>query len=410
MKFCPKCGTSLADNDRFCPKCGAEFASYECGKTGAVLDVGAKSQIAPKPKKTSPILGIVSLVLALAGFFGDPPIFTVIISIVAFILAIVALKKKCKLKGFAIAAIIFAVYSLLVTAFLGRDTSSKQKLAETAVESDTAHSENEGTTETSKATEITYADYSICGITFKIPDTYSFSAEEDSYISADENKLIHFEDGGEGITDDQLKLSADQLDEKTDEVAEGFLSNYVRKSGLESEIAGCLARSYCYTGEYDGKDAVLYVDYINNTKNNTSVIAIGVAVDPDKESFEDDYQGVINSAEYTNATSTVMESTGQETQAEGTEGVDPDLVAFLTEYEKFVDSYCEFMRKYAENPADLSMLTEYAKMMEQSLEFADKVDDYDSNEMSTADAAYYIEVTARCSQKMLQVAGSMSGN
>ena len=37
-----------------------------------------------------------------------------------------------------------------------------------------------------------------------------------------------------------------------------------------------------------------------------------------------------------------------------------------------------------------------------------KVEKYDTKEMSTEDAAYYIEVTSRCSQKMLKVLDSES--
>lgn len=412
MKFCPKCGTQLADDDRFCSKCGTSV-DFDVNK-GTYRHQDAvemtKPQMSVKPKQASPILGIVAFVLALVGFFGDPPALTVIVSIFAFVLAVVALKKKSRLKGFAIVAIIFVAYNLFATFFLRGNTASKQEAAETVVEGSSAYVEEENATEAREAEEISYTDYSIGGITFKIPSTYGYSEEEEAYISADENKLIHFEDGGEGITDDQFKSAVAILDEKTDEVAEGFLSNYERKSGLENKIAGFLGRSYCYVGEYEEKDSVLYIDYINNTENNKEIIVIGVAMDADKEVFESEYQQLINSAEYTNASAAVTESASQETQAEGPVGVDPDLVAFLTEYEKFIDSYCEFMEKYYKNPSDLSMLTDYAEFMKQYAEFADKVDAYDSDEMSTADASYYIEVTARCSQKMLQLAGSMGGN
>lgn len=89
-------------------------------------------------------------------------------------------------------------------------------------------------------------------------------------------------------------------------------------------------------------------------------------------------------------------------------GVDPDLVEFLDSYEDFVDKYCEFMQKYSENPTDFTLLADYASIMQEYTEFADKINQYDSKTMSTADANYYLEVTTRCTQKMLTVAGSMS--
>ncbi len=91
----------------------------------------------------------------------------------------------------------------------------------------------------------------------------------------------------------------------------------------------------------------------------------------------------------------------EETQAD-TGIVDPDLKAFLDSYEKFMDEYVEFMQKYSANPTDLTLLTEYADMMEKYSDFAEKIDKYDSDEMSAADAAYYLEVTTRVSQKLLK--------
>ncbi len=94
-------------------------------------------------------------------------------------------------------------------------------------------------------------------------------------------------------------------------------------------------------------------------------------------------------------------------RSEAPTGVDPDLVDFLDEYEDFVDEYCEFMKKYSENPTDLTLLADYANIMQEYSDFADKINAYDSKTMSTADANYYLEVTTRCTQKMLTVVGSM---
>ena len=92
------------------------------------------------------------------------------------------------------------------------------------------------------------------------------------------------------------------------------------------------------------------------------------------------------------------ESSGQTT------GVDPDLKAFLDSYEEFVDEYVVFMKKYMADPTNaVSMLTEYSEIMGKYADFAEKVDQYDSKEMSTEDAKYYLEVTTRCTQKMLDI-------
>lgn len=86
------------------------------------------------------------------------------------------------------------------------------------------------------------------------------------------------------------------------------------------------------------------------------------------------------------------------------DGVDPELKAFLDSYEEFMDEYILFMKKYMDDPGNaVSMLGEYASIMEKYGEFAEAVDKYDEKEMSTADAKYYLEVTNRINQKMLDI-------
>ena len=101
--------------------------------------------------------------------------------------------------------------------------------------------------------------------------------------------------------------------------------------------------------------------------------------------------------------SSVEDSETGKTEEESSDGVDPDLKAFLDSYEEFMDEYIDFMQKYMANPTDLTLLGEYADMMQKCADFEEKVDKYDTKEMSTADAAYYLEVTNRVTQKMLKI-------
>ena len=90
--------------------------------------------------------------------------------------------------------------------------------------------------------------------------------------------------------------------------------------------------------------------------------------------------------------------------AQTADGVDPELKAFLDSYEEFMDEYILFMKKYMDDPGNaVTMLGEYASIMEKYGEFAEAVEKYDEKEMSTADAKYYLEVTNRINQKMLDL-------
>lgn len=82
--------------------------------------------------------------------------------------------------------------------------------------------------------------------------------------------------------------------------------------------------------------------------------------------------------------------------------IDSDLKAFLDEYESFMYDYIDFIEKYENSDDMLSMANDYTKMITKYAEFIDALDDYDTDKMSASDAAYYLEVTNRVNQKMLE--------
>jgi len=110
-------------------------------------------------------------------------------------------------------------------------------------------------------------------------------------------------------------------------------------------------------------------------------------------------------------TKKVTEKVVEETDEALEKKADPELVEFLDEYEAFVDEYVEFMQSYSSDPTNaINMLGEYTDMLTKLAEYSTKLEKYDSKDMSAADAAYYLEVTARCAEKMLEVAGNIGDN
>jgi len=101
-----------------------------------------------------------------------------------------------------------------------------------------------------------------------------------------------------------------------------------------------------------------------------------------------------------------LSSLNQLFETEKSANVDPELKAFLDSYEDFVDDYVAFMEKYYDNPEDLSLLSNYTEFLQDYSDFYSKLSKYDTSKMSTEDYNYYIEVTARCSQKLINALGS----
>lgn len=98
----------------------------------------------------------------------------------------------------------------------------------------------------------------------------------------------------------------------------------------------------------------------------------------------------------------------EETEEAESDGVTPELKAYLDSYEAFMDEYIDFLVKYTENPDDFTLIAEYAQMQIKYADFAKAIEEYDQDEMSDADLAYYIEVTSRVSQKMLDASITIS--
>lgn len=87
------------------------------------------------------------------------------------------------------------------------------------------------------------------------------------------------------------------------------------------------------------------------------------------------------------------------------EGVGAEFKAAMDSYEAFFDEYVAFMKKYEEsNGSDLSLLTDYASYMSKYADMMADLEAWNSEDMSTEEAAYYIEVQSRITQKLLEVA------
>jgi len=83
--------------------------------------------------------------------------------------------------------------------------------------------------------------------------------------------------------------------------------------------------------------------------------------------------------------------------------IDPDFKAFMDSYEEFWNEYVDFMVKYeSTDTADMEMLADYSSLMSKMAEYETKLEAYDTNEMTTAEFAYYNEVMARVYQKMAE--------
>lgn len=67
-------------------------------------------------------------------------------------------------------------------------------------------------------------------------------------------------------------------------------------------------------------------------------------------------------------------STSSASSASSSSSSDYDWKQFIKDYEAWVDSYVEILKKYKANPTDTSILADYGKMMQQASEWEEKAD------------------------------------
>lgn len=93
----------------------------------------------------------------------------------------------------------------------------------------------------------------------------------------------------------------------------------------------------------------------------------------------------------------------KETAEKLVDGMRPEFKEAMDSYEAFFDEYCEFMQTYKENPTDLKLIGKYAEMVARELEMNEKIEELDNGDLNNEELKYYIEVTSRITQKMLDV-------
>lgn len=99
------------------------------------------------------------------------------------------------------------------------------------------------------------------------------------------------------------------------------------------------------------------------------------------------------------------ESSGEKSsEKESSEdGLGADFKQSMDDYEAFFDEYVAFMKKYKENPSDMTMLAELGGMLEKESKMMKDFDSINQDELSSEELSYYLEVQSRILKKLSEV-------
>ncbi len=102
-------------------------------------------------------------------------------------------------------------------------------------------------------------------------------------------------------------------------------------------------------------------------------------------------------------TSKAAEETEAAADTESSSDIHPEFKAAMDEYEAFYDQYCDFMKKYKDNPTDTELVKESLDMYAKLGEMQESFDAWEDKDLNDAEMKYYMEVTNRIEQKLIDV-------
>lgn len=86
------------------------------------------------------------------------------------------------------------------------------------------------------------------------------------------------------------------------------------------------------------------------------------------------------------------------------DGMRPEFKEAMDSYEDFYDEYCDFMNEYAEDPTNMELISKYSDLVSQATEVDSKFSAWDDGTLNDAELDYYLEVSGRVADKLLDVA------
>lgn len=80
-----------------------------------------------------------------------------------------------------------------------------------------------------------------------------------------------------------------------------------------------------------------------------------------------------------------------------------DFKDAMDSYEAFYVEYCDFMKKYKENPTDFTLLAKYGDLVTREVEMAEAFEAWKEADLNDAELKYYMEVNARVLKMLAEI-------
>lgn len=257
--------------------------------------------------------------------------------------------------------------------------------------------------------EVIYFPFSIGGVEFLIPSDYSLNEELNEEVFED-NKffsggsafsltisstpvsvLVFYEIENSGLTEkdfdenkDKFIRSAAGIDVGEEEL---LVSKNTSLAGLSAKFIAC---------SFPDNDARRQYITLAFNANVDKILFIQLVVPSGEKDYISYYNHIVNSAK--------LVETEAPTDTTPVSGIRPEFKEAMDSYEAFFDEYIAFMEGFSDSEFSLDLLTEYSKFMEQYTETMEAMEEWNTEDMSTEEEAYYLEVQTRINDKLMNSA------
>lgn len=368
LKYCPECGNKLPEKAKFCPDCGYK------------LEIPDETPITPEPE----IIEEPEITQS------RPPINMVEVS---------DIKSPKKTVVWVIFGVVCCALLVIVILSNGKKESTPPtETVEESIEVTTTAAVVETTivpeTTAVEKVELKLVPAEIGKVTYVIPEEFNILDQTNTdaiYFSDNTIFLIGFsiETGIGNVSKDKI---INRLDETLENSVITMIDKLVPGAGIQNNH-GITDHS---SGEYmrmssnmtmrrDDELFQVQSEVVCRTGYDDVVVAILITTPTD-----DSYLAVENQ---------IMNSIriGEPTELSSTpsSGVSTEVKEFVDGFESFFNKYVDVMKSIGNGSSDLSVLGEYATLLSEYADWMNKIEEFESKDMTAEDSKYFWDAYAR---------------
>lgn len=234
----------------------------------------------------------------------------------------------------------------------------------------------------------TNVNYEFEDFEFSVPNYFGNEKSEDDKVwiyaeTGEASMFVQFQQMNFGLTESDLK--DESIDEWSKSYFDGIaesVENAIYKNSIDLSNESYIIKKQSFSGTVNEKDVDIDAYIIASKKTCKTVCVSALQTKNTQYNYLSDAEKIVLSV------------------SEKIEQVSPDFKAMMDSYEEFFDEYIKFIKKYSESQDVTSMISDYSNYMTKYTEVMQKMNSVDTSELSPADYAYYVEVTARITEKL----------